>query len=249
MTIVLVHGNPEVAAIWDDLIDALAADGVERSVVALSPPGFGGPVPEGFTSTMDEYADWLVGELEQLDAPIHLIGHDWGGGHVINAMVRRPDLMASVTTDVAGIFAPGYQWHDAAQVWRTPDAGEEAVAAMAAIPRDDRIALFVDLGMNPAGAAACADAGGEMGPHILALYRSADEALLVERGQVVAAMSDKPPIHVVLATEDHYTGGEPLATATAEAWGAKVHRLEGLGHWWMLQDAALAAELVRTVAR
>ena len=37
MTIVLVHGNPETEAIWDDLVPHLRSD----DVVRLSPPGFG----------------------------------------------------------------------------------------------------------------------------------------------------------------------------------------------------------------
>ncbi len=248
MTIVLVHGNPEVAAIWDDLIEALRSDGVDRQVVALSPPGFGGPVPDGFDSTIDDYAGWLVGELERIEPPIHLIGHDWGGGHVITAMLRRPDLMASVTTDVAGIFAPGYRWHDAAQLWRTPGVGEETVAAMAAAPRDDRVAMLTELGMTAAAAAACTDAGAAMGTHILALYRSADESELERLGRAVAALEHRPPLHVILATDDHYTGGEPLTTATADAWGATIHRLDDLGHWWMMQDPTRGADVVRAIA-
>jgi pimeloyl-ACP methyl ester carboxylesterase len=61
-TTVLVHGNPETSAIWGPLIDALAERG--RTTVALSPPGFGAPVPDGFDPTMDAYAEWLVSELE-----------------------------------------------------------------------------------------------------------------------------------------------------------------------------------------
>ena len=44
---VFVHGNPETAAIWDDLVGELAARGVS-DVVRLSPPGFGAPVPDVF---------------------------------------------------------------------------------------------------------------------------------------------------------------------------------------------------------
>ena len=42
MTIVLVHGNPETEAIWDDLVPHLRNDGVVR----LSPPGFGSAMQE-----------------------------------------------------------------------------------------------------------------------------------------------------------------------------------------------------------
>ena len=62
MTVVLVHGNPETAAIWDPLIAALGRD----DVVTLSPPGFGAPVPDGFGAHSDDYVAWLVGELEAL---------------------------------------------------------------------------------------------------------------------------------------------------------------------------------------
>lgn len=247
MTIVLVHGNPEVAAIWDDLLAELASDGVDRTVVTLSPPGFGAPVPAGFGSTAGEYADWLVAELESIGEPVDLIGHDWGAGHAIHTLVRRPDLMASVTIDIAGIFAPGYVWHDMAQLWRTPDVGEETVAGMVAVPRGERIAMFTGLGMSAAAAAACADAVADMGPSILALYRSADEEVLAEAGRVVAAMPERPPMHVIVATDDHYAGGEPLADVAAEMWNATVHRLDGLGHWWMMQDPERGAAVVRSI--
>jgi pimeloyl-ACP methyl ester carboxylesterase len=243
MTIVFVHGNPEVAAIWDDLIAELDRD----DVVCLSPPGFGAPVPEGFGSTAPEYADWLVAEVESLARPIHLVGHDWGGGHVIGALLRRPDLFASVTTDIAGCFSPGYTWHDMAQLWRTPGVGEDTVAGVSTAPLPDRVALFESLGMSPTAAAACAEAAPRMGPSILALYRSADESMLEEHGRLVAALADKPPMHVIIATEDAYTGGEDRARETAEAWGATVHRLDGLGHWWMMEDPAAGADVMRSI--
>ena len=61
-TTVLVHGNPESSAIWGPLTAALAERG-RGDVAALSPPGFGAAVPDGFDPTMANYADWLVGEL------------------------------------------------------------------------------------------------------------------------------------------------------------------------------------------
>ena len=40
MPAVFVHGNPESAAIWDELFTHLQ----RKDVVTLSPPGFGAPV-------------------------------------------------------------------------------------------------------------------------------------------------------------------------------------------------------------
>ena len=124
--IVLVHGNPETAAIWDPLRAELGRD----DVVALSPPGFGVPVPDGFGATSDDYlrlADRRAGRRS--DGPIDLVGHDWGGGHVQRVAATRPDLIRSWATDIAGAADPEYVWHDMAQVWQTPGDGEAAVDA------------------------------------------------------------------------------------------------------------------------
>ena len=86
MTVVLVHGNPETSAIWGPLVDSLGRD----DVVRLSQPGFGAPLPDGFGATFLEYRDWLQRELTRLDEPIDLVGHDWGGGHVVNVVMHHP---------------------------------------------------------------------------------------------------------------------------------------------------------------
>ena len=109
-------------------------------VVALSPPGFGAPVADGFGATSDDYLAWLVAELEALDGPIDLVGHDWGGGHVQRLAATRPDLIRSWVTDIAGAADPEYVWHDMAQVWQTPGDGEAFVEAMMTMPNGDRVA-------------------------------------------------------------------------------------------------------------
>ena len=51
---------------------------------------------------------------------------------------------------------------------------------------------------------------------------------------------------MIIATEDHYTGGEVLARRSAERFGAEVAILPGLGHWWVTQDPAAGAAALRT---
>ena len=152
MTAVFVHGNPETSAIWGPLVAVLGRD----DVVLLSPPGFGAPLPDGFGATFLEYRDWLEGELGTIDGPIDLVGHDWGGGHVVNAVMHRPELVRSWVCDVLGLFDEDYVWHDMAQVWQTPDAGEEALDAMMAGGVPGRTELLVSLGFPPDIAAAVA---------------------------------------------------------------------------------------------
>src|SRR5437868_7946493 len=130
MTIVLVHGNPETDAIWDDLRQYLKSD-----VVTLSTPCFGAPAPEGFGATSDDYIAWLADELRPLQpGPIDLVGHDWGGGHVVRLVAAHPELVRSWATDIAGCFDPEYVRHERAQVWQKPGDGEAAIAQQRAAP-------------------------------------------------------------------------------------------------------------------
>ena len=240
MPVVFVHGNPETTAIWDELCKHLGRE----DVIALSPPGFGAPVPEGFDATSDGYLAWLVAEVEAIDGPIDLVGHDWGGGHVMRLAVSRPDLIRSWIMDIAGCFDPEYVWHDAAQAWQTEGVGEEAVKGMAGAPVEARTAQFEGLGMSPAVAKNVAEAvNEEMAACILTLYRSAAQPAMTELGKDLAKASGKPGL-VIIATEDHYTGGEVLARRSAERAGAEVAMLEGLGHWWMCQDPKRGAEML-----
>ena len=207
----------------------------------LSPPGFGAPVTDGFRATSDDYLAWLIDEVEQLPTPVDLVGHDWGGGHVQRLAARRPDLVRSWATDIAGAADPAYVWHDMARVWQTPGEGEAFVDAMMTMPMADRAAALVGAGMTAEAAAACAAAGGpDMGRCILALYRSAAQPAMTEWGRELEAAERRPGL-VIIATEDPYTGGEELARRSAERFGARVAVLEDLGHWWMLQDPVKGA--------
>ena len=237
MTLVFVHGNPETAAIWGPLLEELGRD----DVILLSPPGFGAPVPEGFGCTHLEYRDWLADELGRLDGPVDLVGHDWGGGHVLNLVLHRPELVRSWVSDVVGLFDPDYVWHDLAQVWATPGAGEELIEAMLGGTVAERAERNEGLGM-PAAVAAEVAAGQDeaMGRSVLALYRSAVQPVLVDAGKHLDVAAQRPGL-AILATDDHFVGTEEMRRRTAARAGARVEVLEGLGHWWMLQDPARAA--------
>jgi pimeloyl-ACP methyl ester carboxylesterase len=239
MTIVLVHGNPETEAIWDDLVPHLSGD-----VVRLSPPGFGAAIPAGFDCSMNAYRDWLAGELKKMAQPIDLVGHDWGGGHVMSIAMEHPELIRSWATDIMGIFDPDYVWHEMAQLWQTPKVGEQAIAQMNSMPIADRVARYESLGMTPAIAAQVIGGGNpEMGRAILALYRSAAQPAIRDLGGGLSRAAAKPGL-ALIATEDHYCGGETLARRAAERAGAKVAVLNGLGHWWMCQRPKQGADAI-----
>lgn len=241
MPAVFVHGNPETAALWRTLVDALATRG-RTDVVTLSPPGFGAPRPSDFGATAHEYRQWLIGELEALGGSVDLVGHDWGAGHVYGVLAERPDLIRTWAADCVGLVHPDYVWHDAAQLWQTPEVGEEVIEAMMGGEDADRIERLVGLGIPADIAADIAPwQNAEMGQSILDLYRDASQPAMVELGRRLAA-TELPPGLVINATEDHYAGTADMIRAMVDVLGADSVTLDGESHWWMFTGAGDAAD-------
>ncbi|UOZ02673.1 alpha/beta fold hydrolase [Amycolatopsis sp. WQ 127309] len=239
MPAVFVHGNPETAAVWEPLLAELAA--VRSDLVCLSPPGFGAPLPPGFGATHAEYRDWLVEELTAFGEPVDLVGHDVGGGHVVNVVLSRPDLVRSWVSDVLGVYDPGYEWHELARRWQTPGVGEADVAARFGGTAEERTATLVERGMGRAVAARVAAGQDEaMGRAVLALYRSAAQAGPPGLGLGLERAAARPGL-AVLATADHVVGTEEQRRRAAARAGARVAVLDGLGHWWMTEAPARGA--------
>lgn len=238
VTVVLVHGNPETDAIWGPLVEALG----RTDVVRLSPPGFGAPLPDDFPATYAAYRDWLGDQLAHFPEPVDLVGHDWGGGHVVNLVAQRPELVRSWVSDVVGIYDPDYVWHDMAQVWQRPGDGEALVEAMMAGTVAERTERVAALGI-PADIAAALAAGqtAEMGRAILRLYRSATKPALTDIAHELERAAARPGLSI-LATEDGYVGTAEMKRRAAQRAGARTAVLDGLGHWWMVQDPQRGAE-------
>jgi pimeloyl-ACP methyl ester carboxylesterase len=240
MTVVLVHGNPETDAVWGPLVDALG----RTDVVRLSPPGFGAPMPSGFSATFLAYRDWLVDELGSIDQPVDLVGHDWGGCHVVNAVMHRPELVRSWATDVIGLFDPDYVWHDAAQGFQTPEMGEQLVGMMQDGSIEDRAQQLATFGIPPDIATSFAAAQDpQMGQAILALYRSARQPAMADAGRALENAAARPGLSI-LATDDPFVGSDEIRRRAADRAGARTEVLDGLGHWWMVEDPALGAAVL-----
>lgn len=241
MPVVLVHGVPETPAVWDPLRSHLR----RPDAVALQLPGFGCPRPNGFAATKEEYVDWLIRELERLNADaggvgVDLVGHDWGGGFVVRVVSIRPDLVRSWVTDAASVGSGNFEWHEFAKLWQTPGAGEEFFEQQLALSVEERAGVFEQFGVPKDQAVAMTGLDRTMADCILALYRSA-----VDVGREWAPeFRDIPaPGLVVVPSEDPFLSARRARNAAHEA-RASVVELAGLGHWWMLQDPAEGAAML-----
>jgi pimeloyl-ACP methyl ester carboxylesterase len=198
-------------------------------------------VPDGFGATYLDYREWLIGELEGFDAPVDLVGHDWGGVHTLTAVMHRPELVRSWVSDVVSVLDEDYVWHDLAQVWQTPGDGEALVDTMMGAPLDERAERMAAWGIPGDVAKSVAAAQGpEMGRVMLSLYRSAAQPALSEIGRGLENGATRAGLSI-LATEDHYVGTAEMKRRAAARAGAETVVLDGLGHWWMLQDPARGA--------
>ena len=92
--VMLLHGFPEAAFIWDEVMGMLAQDGV-----ACVAPNLRGYPGSSSPSDVAQYrAKFLVADvvalIEATGAPIDvLVAHDWGGALAWNLAATRPDLL------------------------------------------------------------------------------------------------------------------------------------------------------------
>jgi len=238
--LVLVHGNPESAIIWGPLIGELD----RADAVVLSPPGFGVPAPSDFDSSTTTYRDWLASQLELFRAPVDLVGHDWGGIHVAAVAMSRPDLIRSWASDALGVFAPDYLWHPRAQVWQEEGQGEASVQKLWGGDFEQRLAVTSALGMT--GRMAERVAAGmdpEMGRAVLTLLRSARQPAMAEAGRLLPSAAQRAGLALIAVDDFERASG----TVAQHEWaarqsGARIARLQGVGHWWPEETPAPVAE-------
>ncbi len=233
--IVFVHGVPETDAIWDGIRQQ-----VDRASVALSLPGFGGPRPDGFAATKDAYLDWLLAELDAIDAPIDLVGHDWGAILTCRVASAHGDRLRSYVFDCANLSHPDYEWHAFAQIWQTPGEGEAFFEAQAGAPVDERAAGLAALDVPPDGAREMAGASTpDMSSCILDLYRSATPNPHHHWGPLAPSPAKGLVLH---AARDPFSD-EPRAREVATALGAGFVTFDA-GHFWPYEAPEVAAAVL-----
>jgi pimeloyl-ACP methyl ester carboxylesterase len=126
----------------------------------------------------------------------------------------------------------------------TPGEGEQLVNTMLGGTVQDRAEQMTGLGIPMDIATSIAAAQGpEMGRAILSLYRSARQPAMAEAGRALENAAARPGLSL-LATEDPYIGSDELRRRAADRAGARTEVLDGLGHWWMVQDPARGAAVL-----
>jgi len=233
---VFVHGVPGSGADFEPL---LAAAGQVGRAVAWDAPGFGkADKPEGFQHDVDGHAAFIGRALRELGVErAHLVLHDFGGPWGLAWGIENPERLASLTLICTGVPID-YRWHRTARLWRTPLAGELAMATLTRAgmgaslrrsgprrlpgPLVDRMYEDLDKATRRA---------------ILRLYRSAEDPAGEAPRQVEALRHLDPPALVIWGERDPYVPAA-LAERQRQAFpSAEVHVLERSGHWPFVDDS------------
>ncbi|UBU09104.1 alpha/beta fold hydrolase [Nonomuraea gerenzanensis] len=227
MPAILIHGVPDTHRVWAGVRRHLTRTDVE----AWDLPGFGAPRPLGFGSTKEEYADWLIGRLEQVGEPVDLVGHDWGCILTARAACLRPDLVRTWAGGNGPISAR-YPWHPLARIWQDPVEGDRFMAELT----PEGFAADLISGFEVPGGPA-----REMARHVDAPMR--DSVLKLYRSAVRMGAEWEPdlakltaPALVIWGSRDPACPVE-FADELGRAIGAEhVIKLVDCNHWPLLQQ-------------
>lgn len=240
---VFIHGVPGSGADFEPL---LSGAGQLGRAVAWDAPGFGtAGKPGDFDHSVEGHAAFIGRALDELGIErAHLVLHDFGGPWGLAWAIDNPERFASVTLICTGVPID-YRWPRAARLWRTPLAGELAMATLTRAgfgaslrrsgprrlpgPLVDR--MFEDLDADTRRA-------------ILRLYRSADDPA-GEAPRLVEALRplDRPAL-VIWGESDPYLPAA-LAERQRQAFpSAGVHVLRESGHWPFVDQSERIEELL-----
>src|SRR3954447_7264029 len=228
-TIVLVHGAFADASSWTDVVRQLQEQG--HTVVAPANPLRG--------IAFD--AAYLAGVLRQIDGPVLLVGHSYGGAAITNAATSAPNVLGLVY--VAG-FAPDEGELLGALESGSRDSVLNSALAPRRYPTGDDGQLGTEFGIDPARfhEAFAGDLPAEVAAVMAATQRPIAEAAFTDPSGPPAWK--RLPTWAVVATGD-LTIGTDLVRRMAQRAGARIVEVEG-SHVIMISRPDVVIEVIGT---
>jgi len=231
-TIVLVHGAFADASSWNGVIERLQQQGY--SVIAPANPLRGVTADSAYTASL----------LSQIDGPVLLAGHSYGGAVITNAATGAPNVVGLV---FVAAFAP-----DEGETLGDVESGSKDSVLNTALvqyqfPAGPGGATSVEFAINPAliREAFAAD----LPPEVTALMAA------TQRPVAAAAFSDvsgppawkKLPSWAVVATGDKAAGAD-VVRSMAQRAGASIIEVEG-SHVIMISQPQAVTDHILKAAR
>lgn len=235
-----LHGVPDSAELWTPMIERLAAN---FRCIALDLPGLTtrSERPTGFDYTLPSMAKFVDDFVTALgiSEPINLVFGDFGALYGLAWAITYPDKVRKLALAGSVGFAPDYQWHSNATLFRTPLLGEVVMLAM----NERTFANAVKAAAPTLPAAYWQDvlarsiASRDVKGNILRQYRAIETKIYAEWEPKLLALTKRVPMIVLWGDRDPF-----IESRFAERFGAQVvQHYPNYGHW-------IAAEAVEEVA-
>ncbi len=231
-TIVLVHGAYADASSWNGVIDRLQRQGY--TVIAPANPLRGVTADSAYTASL----------LKQIDGPILLAGHSYGGAVITNAATSAPNVAGLV---FVAAFAP----EEGENLGDVESGSKDSVLGAALVqytyPAGPDGETSVEFAINPAQIREAFAA--DLPPEVTALMAA------TQRPAAVAAFTDvsgppawkKLPSWAVVATGDKAAGTD-VVRAQAQRAGADITEVEG-SHVIMISQPQAVTDVIVKAAR
>jgi pimeloyl-ACP methyl ester carboxylesterase len=187
----------------------------------------------------------LQGVVEELGIDrVHLVLHDFGGAWGLEWAAGHAKAVASLTLVNMGIL-PGYEWHKAARIWRTPILGELAQllttrgafrkSLNASNPKPFPPA-FIDRMYD--------DYNAGTRRAVLKLYRATGDLDAVSRAAGARLEHLHVPVLVLWGKGDPFAPSRFAEEQRRFFRDVEIHLLEGCGHWPFVDEPERVAELM-----
>ena len=210
-TIVLVHGAFADASSWNGVIERLQQQGY--TVIAPANPLRGVAADSAYTASL----------LHQIDGPVLLVGHSYGGAVITNAATGAPNVVGLV---FVAAFAP----EEGETLGDVENGSKDSVLNSALVqytyPAGPGGQTSVEFAINPAmiQEAFAGDLPAEVTAQMAATQRPAAAAAFTEASGSPAWK--KLPCWAVVATGDKAAGAD-VVRAHARRAGADIVEVEG----------------------
>lgn len=240
-TVLLVHGVTTASFIWDQVASRLSP---RFRTVAVDLLGCGGSDrPSGANYSIRHQAHLLAGLVDQIGgAPVHLVGHDVGGGVAQIMTVRSPALVRDLTM----INTIGYDYWPVQPIisMRTPFFRQLAMATLdlGILKILIRRALYHQERLSPELLENCRRQTSAEGARkaFLQFVKCLDNGDLME---IVPALRDlKIPVLIVRGDGDVYLSSEISERLHREIPGSRLVKIPTAGHYAQVDEPELLGE-------
>jgi pimeloyl-ACP methyl ester carboxylesterase len=236
--VVFCHGVPDSGSVWRRVIDRMDSD---FRFIAPDVHGLGrGQAPRDFDLSLESRAAWLDAVIEQLEVegPVDLVCHDFGGQPTLAWAVQNPDRVRRMIL-MATAFHREWRWHSLGRAYQMPIVGRVMMmfqsAPLIGYP------LFVNEmtkgsdGLDEEYLRECYANATAGDPHfIVRLYRETPPEMFAGWDTKLYELIDSKPTMCLWSENDPYV---PMDWALRlESEGAELHRFADVGHWMMIES-------------